>query len=157
MQKVKAALGMKVKPRPKKVAYFGVNKLNQATKQKLKEQLGHMKKGDKKADALLVGIDVGAASGRQRDSQLTQADLIGKMFTKKARELEIPLVTYAESQALAHGMHLLAFGDHVLANETAFLGNFGVARNAYYMKDFVEEWHLRFQYIHKGQNKVRFN
>ena len=79
------------------------------------------------------------------------------MLRRKARELEVPLVMYAESMALAHGMHLLAYGDHVLANETCFLGNFGEMRNAYYIKDFVEDWHLRFKYVHHGDNKVRFN
>mmetsp|Transcript_28574 Transcript_28574/g.35360 ORF Transcript_28574/g.35360 Transcript_28574/m.35360 type:complete len:86 (+) Transcript_28574:310-567(+) len=58
---------------------------------------------------------------------------------------------------MMHGMHLLSFGDHVLANETAFLGNFGFARNAFYLKDFVEDWHVKIRYVHHGENKVRFN
>lgn len=56
-----------------------------------------------------------------------------------------------------HGMHLLVHGDHVLANECSILGNIGSSLYTYYMKDFIEDWHLRMRYVHHGQNKVRFN
>ena len=38
---------------------------------------------------------------------LTSADLMGKMLKAKAKELNVPLVTYAEEMSLMHGMHLL--------------------------------------------------
>ena len=54
---------------------------------------------------------------------LTATDLIGKMLQAKAREFEVPLVTYAEDMSLNNGMHLLMYGDHILANEVSMLGN----------------------------------
>ena len=79
------------------------------------------------------------------------------MLQAKAKELEIPLVTYAEEQSAMHGMHVLAHGDHILANEVSFLGNIGSGNYWYYMKDLIEDWHLKVQYVHHGENKVRFN
>ena len=56
-----------------------------------------------------------------------------------------------------HGMHLLSYGDHILANEVSILGNIGSMNYWYYMKDFIEDWHLKAQYVHHGECKVRFN
>ena len=61
----------------KKVAYYAINKLNSETKMDLKTKLGMIKKEKQDVDAILIGVDVGVASGRGKDSQLTQADLIG--------------------------------------------------------------------------------
>ena len=82
---------------------------------------------------------------------------MGKMLKAKTEELGIPLVMYAEEMGLNHGMHLMAYGDHVLANEVTLLGNIGTRMTPRYLKDFIEDWHLRFKFVHHGENKVRFN
>jgi len=115
-----------------------------------------MKPNKNHADAILALINVGAGSSRTSNT-LTKADQIGRMLSAKARELEIPLVTYAEQTSLNNGMHLLSFGDHILANEVSILGNYGRQTNHYYLKDFIGEWHLRAEIVHHGENKVRFN
>ena len=88
---------------------------------------------------------------------LTATDLIGKMLQAKAREFEVPLVTYAEDMSLNNGMHLLMYGDHILANEVSMLGNIGGRTTPYYMKDFIQDWHVKAKFVHHGENKVRFN
>ena len=152
---VKKALGMKVPPTPKKVIYIPIKKLSYASKTKLKQQLEKLNKSN--ADALLVGISVNPTGLRDTSNTLTQADLIGKILREKAHKLGVPLVTYAEDLSCNHGMHLLVHGDTVLANEVSMLGNIGTRMTPPYMKDFVEDWHVRFQYVHHGENKVRFN
>ena len=50
------------------------------------------KKG--KEHALLVGINIDG-----QNASVVQAEIVGKMLQKKAKELEIPFITYAESSA----------------------------------------------------------
>ncbi len=76
--------------------------------------------------------------------------MIGKMLKAKAKELGVPLVTYAEEMTLMHGMHLLMYGDHILANEVSMLGNIGSRFTPYYTKDFIEDWHVQMRYVHHG-------
>ena len=71
MQQVKQALGFKTKPQLKKVIYYPISKLNSETKTQLKAKLDLLNKKSKNVDALLVGVDVGPASGRAKESQLT--------------------------------------------------------------------------------------
>ena len=54
-------------------------------------------------------------------------------------------------------MHLLMFGDHVLANEVSLLGNVGSRFTPWFWGDFIKDWHMRVKYVHHGKNKVRFN
>lgn len=156
MQAVKKALGMKVPSTPKKVIYFPITKVNAEETEKLKDKLKTLKKSQKVADAILLGINIGPATD-PKNCSITQTDLMGKMFREKAKELEVPLVTYAEEMALFNGMHLLMQGDHVLASEVSILGNIGQRMTPYYAKDFLEDWHVRMRYVHHGENKVRFN
>ena len=51
----------------------------------------------------------------------------------------------------------MAYGDHVLANEVSMLGNIGGRQTPYYLKEFIEDWHVKARYVHHGENKVRFN
>lgn len=146
IRSVKSALGIKVKPIPKKVIYLPISKLNFEAKTKLAEKLDKLKKNT--ADALLVGINVGPANSQS--NRLTQADLIGKMLKAKAKDLGVPLITYAEEMTFMHGMHLLMFGDHILANEVSMLGNIGSRFTPYYTKDFIQDWHVRMRYVHHG-------
>ena len=158
MLKLKKALGMKVPPVPKQVIYVSVKDVNFDAKNKLVKKLDLLKKKNKKCDAILVGINVGpAASGRESKNMITQADLMGKILKAKAKELEVPLVTYAEEMSVMNGMHLLMYGDHILANEVSLLGNIGNRVTPKYLKDFVESWHVKLRYVHHGENKVRFN
>lgn len=64
---------------------------------------------------------------------------------------------FAEESAVMNGMHLMMYGDHILAAEVSMLGNIGQRVTPLYMKDLVEDWHLKFKYVHHGENKVRFN
>lgn len=155
MRAIKKTLGFKVAPISKKVVYVPLKTLNYEEKDSLKEKLDKLSK--KKTDAILVGISVGPSGFRDAKNMLTATDLIGKMLQAKARELEVPLVTYAEEMSLNNGMHLLMYGDHILANEVSMLGNIGGRTTPYYMKDFIQDWHVKAKFVHHGENKVRFN
>ena len=76
---VKKTLGFRVAPDLKKVVYLQIKDLNFEAKDKLKDTLEKLKLKDKSTDALLVGINVGAATDRQKD-QLAYADLMAKML-----------------------------------------------------------------------------
>jgi len=52
------------------------------------KQLESMKKGNK-VDAICVGIN-------SSDDSVVSADQMGVLLSRKAKELEVPLVTYAE-------------------------------------------------------------
>ena len=79
MQAIKKSLGFKVKPVPKKVIYVPVTNLNFENKDKLEQKLETIKKKDKVADALLVGINVGAG-GNPKYGGMVASDLMGKIL-----------------------------------------------------------------------------
>ena len=80
INKVKKTLGFKVPPTPKSVVYLPIKTLNYDVKDKLKEKLDKLKKKNKSADAILVGVNVGPAGFRDAKNMLTATDLIGKML-----------------------------------------------------------------------------
>ena len=69
----------------------------------------------------------------------------------------MPLVTYAEDYAFATGYHLLMHGDVHLANPCSFVGNIGLRITPLMIKHFLEDYDLKFKFVHKGENKVRLN
>ena len=69
----------------------------------------------------------------------------------------MPLITYAEEAATATGLHLLAYGDTVLANPCSFIGNVGFQMSPYMLRNFADRWNFQVKLVTKGQNKARFN
>ena len=76
MQAIKKSLGFKVKPVAKRVIYIPITELNFEKKEKLEQKLETIKKKDKVADALLVGINVGPG-GNPKYGRIVAADLMG--------------------------------------------------------------------------------
>lgn len=91
-------------------------------------------------------------------NSLVHADQIGDALQKKVKDLGgIPLITFAEDLCLGVGFNLLSYGNVVLSNDNAFLGNVGFSVDPWNLKDFSEYWRFKMHYIHKGKNKVRLN
>ena len=79
------------------------------------------------------------------------------MLQKKSKELEIPLITYAEDACMMGGFHLLMYGDTKLVHKTAMIGRIGYLRKHMQMQKFAADYDVQIELIHKGENKVRFN
>ena len=93
------------------IRYFPIRQLTPKSTEKLRTTLSHMTKKDNE-HALLVGINMHGGD----QSSVIQAEIVGGLFRRKANELGIPLITYAEDYALHGGFHLLMHGDTKLAN-----------------------------------------
>ena len=97
-----------------------------------------MKSIDKgQTEALYIGINSGLSNTK---NSIVYADIIGESLRRKAKDLNVPLVTYAEDTATGPGFHLLMYGDKVLANRNSFLGNIGYKVNPWQLKEFKEHW-----------------
>ena len=83
--------------------------------------------------------------------------MIGQALLRKADELNVPLVTHAEDGSFRASFHLLMHGHTILSDTSTFLGNIGFRYTPWMLKDFIEKNELQVKYVHKGDNKVRFN
>ena len=79
------------------------------------------------------------------------------MLQRKAKALDVPLITHAEDSAFGASFHLLMHGDTVLADKATFLGNIGFRMTPWMLKKFAESNEINVKYVHHGENKVRFN
>jgi ClpP class serine protease len=145
----KATAMMKsVKSKTKTVRYIPITGINQKTITSVRKTLKSVKKSN--CDALLIGIN---SSG-----SVVDAEILGEMLQKKAKKEEIPLVMYAEEACVNGGMHLLTYGDHMLANPMSNLGNIGTVATPTILKHHMHKlWLLEVKMVHQGENKVRFN
>jgi hypothetical protein len=76
---------------------------------------------------------------------------------RKANELNVPLVTHAEDSSLKNSFHLLMHGQVILSDTSTLLGNIGYRYTPWMLKDFIEKYDMNIKYVHKGENKIRFN
>ena len=79
------------------------------------------------------------------------------MFRSKAHDLGIPLITYAEDYAFHGGFHLLMHGDTKLANPVSQIGRIGFTRTHTQYQKLFEDYDIQMEFVHKGENKMRFN
>ena len=83
--------------------------------------------------------------------------MAGQILKQKAKDLDVPLITYAEEKAMATGLHLLMYGDVILCNPCSMIGNVGFNASPSMLKHFAEDWNFEVKFVTKGENKMRLN
>ena len=107
----------------------------------------------KNCDALLIGLN--------SKGSVVDAEILGEMLKRKINKTfdgKIPLVMYAEESCTNAGMHLLTYGDTILANPMSDLGSIGTVASPTIIKNFLSKTLLsEVKMVHQGENKVRLN
>lgn len=114
----------------KKIArYLPITKLDSKSTTKLRKQLSGIKK-DKNLTCLVAGVNI-------QKGPIVQSEIVGSLLKTKAKELGVPLITFAEEAAFSTGLHLLMYGDIILSNPCSMIGNVGFTSNPLQLKQFT--------------------